>query len=275
MNNPQNPLSGNEYRAIVHDAEVAMAQQVIDLRNTPEFKEVPLTEEERKTYYGGRAKPETNPEDLYINSYYLISDLATKSDGTVDYETLYAWRRKLKQISDPTIVAKAQEYIDRDKDKSYLQAQQVMEKLQQMPKYIGTTKERSDDLSKALNLALAEIQYLPPGFPKKMQYGISQVYKKYGNEQGALAEEAYVRGVGDALGVNKERKAYASQNQAILMRWYSDAVFMDMPELVEAGVQPVIPKHEAPISLPVEKLPAFQRPVETNWPDLFLRAIGR
>jgi hypothetical protein len=59
------------------------------------------------------------------------------------------------------------------------------------------------------------------------------------------------------------------------MRWYSDAVFMDMPELVEAGVQPVIPKHEAPISLPVEKLPAFQRPVETNWPDLFLRAIGR
>jgi hypothetical protein len=210
MNNPQNPLSVNEYRAIVHDAEVAMAQQVIDLRNTPEFKEVPLTEEERKTYYGGRAKPETNPEDLYINSYYLISDLATKSDGTVDYETLYAWRRKLKQISDPAIVAKAQEYIDRDKDKSYLQAQQVMEKLQQMPKYIGTTKERSDDLSKALNLALAEVQYLPPGFPKKMQYGISQVYKKYGNEQGALAEEAYVRGVGDALGVNKERKAYAS-----------------------------------------------------------------
>ncbi len=208
-------ISGNEYRDRLHALERQMAQVPDDLKAAPQFAEVPLTQDERRSVYGSDYQESQHPVDTFIDNWYMMTEIATK-DGHLDMDLLMKGRNLLKGIYNPAVVTKAMTYINRNKDPQYVKAQELMGQYMAIPKWVGVDAERAKKLEDAQQQMRAMRNRLPPNANNKTDRAIAMLAQEQGAEMAALAREAQKRPR------NPARKQFWYQHQDLLNRFYSD-----------------------------------------------------
>lgn len=214
---PPDGISGNEYRERLSDIEREMALIPRTLKGAPEFKDVPLSNEERKAAYGPRYQESEHPDDVFIDAWYEATQEAIDpKTGIVDLDKLFALRDALQSVTDPAVVERAMEYINRNRDPRYVQAQQLMREYMRIPRWLGVDTARANELAKAERQLRATMASLPPLAPNKTQIALGQLARTQGTEIAQLAREATRRPK------NPARQRFRFEHRELLDRFYSD-----------------------------------------------------
>jgi hypothetical protein len=140
------------------DAERSQVKGVIKRAN-PAYSGVPITTEERKAYYAKFQKGTQLPVDAFIDAWYRTAETAeidpNSATGDIDFEKFFAAREALVAKTPPAVVAKAREYIDRNKDPLLVAANAAYQKYRALPLYRGLDTTQSKAVQEFVNAATA------------------------------------------------------------------------------------------------------------------------
>lgn len=158
-------ISGNEYRA--RNRERGALQAAIWATHRFDYKDVPVSDEDREQMYPDLPIEKVHPVRALINEYYsLRPDAFTDDMGEIDWDSYQAAREEVFAGARPEVAQEAQSYIQRDwtpTRKKYEEVRQVYNQYQSIPKYIGIPKDRQKIVDQVIAVASDMAAQIPQG----------------------------------------------------------------------------------------------------------------
>lgn len=232
-------ISGNAYRDEVARREALIAEVPEVLRRSRAYEGLqepggagrgdPAPTAGAGGWGGETPGGETPPLQGYLERYYRASQAAMDpATGRVDMELRAQLLDLLDAETDPAVVARAREYLARERDPEYVQAQAEWREYLAIPKYLGLDEEQTRRADHAAEMILA-LRAQMPGLPYNAAWAI---YARQDPEGAVLAR------VAERLRNPARRYYYATH--PLLAKFYGDLSWADLQLVQLPALAPAV-----------------------------------